>query len=106
VRTPFFTHKVDPEWAKRSLDYEEMRALETLFEEWAFYELNIDADQRTFLIQLSSDYESLAYNCGPEWRAIEDLIDDPFVFIARQELRQQQRKVAWSAYVDRRTSYR
>ena len=70
-----FTHAVDPEWATRALDYEEMRALANLFEEWAFHEFNIDADQRTLLIQLSSDYEAMADACGSEWQTIEDLID-------------------------------
>jgi hypothetical protein len=44
-----------------------MTALAELYEEWALTEERISPEQRTRLIQLSSDYERIAESVGAEW---------------------------------------
>lgn len=90
----------------RSLNYDEMRVLASLFEQWVFEEANFSPDQRTFLIQLSADYEAISDTCGADWRATDFSVDDPLVFIARQDLLYRKRRAAWSRYLDRRPSYK
>ena len=90
----------------RSLDYDEMLVLASLFEQWAFEEASFSPDQRTLLIQLSTDYQAISDACGANWRATDFSVEDPLVFIAQQDLLFRKRRAAWSRYLDRRPSYK
>lgn len=81
------THVVDVDRALETLSHGEMIALSAMFERWAFTETNITPEQRTRLIQWSSDYERIAVFAGPMWEALApDVGTDPIPFIARLEL--------------------
>lgn len=88
-KTPeFTTNRVDARQAMQTLSYAEMVALAAVYTRWALEEPKLDGDQRTKLIESSSDYERIADFVGPLWRATEPgSPPNPLVFVARLELK-------------------
>lgn len=84
------THSIDVNQALDTLSFEEMVALGRMYERWALTEPNITPDQRTKLIEWSSDYERIAEYAGPGWEAslAQDGLD-VVAFVARSERRAQ-----------------
>ena len=82
------THVTDVDRALETLSHSEMIALSSMYERWALTELKITPEQRTMLVQWSSDYERIAAFAGPTWEASapEDGTD-AIAFVARLELR-------------------
>jgi hypothetical protein len=77
---------VDPLRALETLDYVEMLALAEMYERWALTEENVSGEQRTKLIQWSSDYEQIAEFIGPGWRASNPESPPGLIaFLAKQE---------------------
>lgn len=82
------TFRVDARRAMDTLSYAEMDALANMFTRWALTEQALGLDQRTKLIELSSDYEQIAAYCGDAWTATSP--EDPpdaLVFTARIEIK-------------------
>lgn len=78
------THVIDVQRAMATLDYAEMVALAELYSDWALNEANLDGNQRTKLIQWSTDYERIAAFCGASWKAsMPEYPPDAIAFIAR-----------------------
>ncbi len=70
-----------------TLDYAEMNALAGAYHRWALMEVNVSPENRTMLIQLSSDYERVAEHCGPAWTAPNpEHPPDVVAYLARLEL--------------------
>lgn len=71
-----------------TLSYAEMEAVANMFTRWALSEQELEPDQRTKLIELSSDYERIAAYCGHAWTASSpEYPPDALVFTARLELK-------------------
>lgn len=81
------THLIDARRAMETLDHAQMNALAGAYERWALTEVNISPENRTMLIQLSSDYERVAEHCGPAWTAPNpEYPSDVVAYVARLEL--------------------
>ena len=84
---PLVTHHVNVQQALETLDHDEMMALSRMFQRWALEEVRLDGEQRTKLMQWSSDYERIAESAGPNWRASDPGAEpDAMAFTARLEL--------------------
>jgi hypothetical protein len=93
--TSLHTHRVNAEQALDTLDYQEMEALAAMFERWALTDDSIDPEERTRLIQLSSDYEHIADFAGPQWTARKPgAHTDAIQFVAREELENRRKEAA------------
>ena len=85
------TNRVDVGRAMETLDHAEMDALANMYTRWALTEPALDGDQRTKLIELSSDYEHIAAYAGRCWRATRpEFPPDAIAFVARLELKDAQ----------------
>lgn len=81
------TQRIDARRAMETLDYAEMGALSKMYARWALDEPRLDSDQRTLLVELSSDYEYVATYCGAFWKASKpEYPPDAIAFAARLEL--------------------
>lgn len=80
-------HSVNLDHALLTLDYDEIIALAQMYERWALTGDGITPEERTKLIQWSSDYERIAAFAGPGWSAPKHDPSDPIVFVARSEFR-------------------
>ncbi len=63
------TYRVDPSSAIEELDYADMVILGETFVRWALEGPKFSPAQRTGLMELGVDYETLAEWVGPEWKA-------------------------------------